>query len=198
MKKCNYCGKTISDFAEHCPYCFSDPNDIKKKDDISAYNAKSIPLKSPRVLFLHLVISSIVLVVATFLLQRITYIELVKGHITVAQLAFWNNAISLITGLLIIGTFLMLPCKKLIVSFKHNKWGIIAASIGGGLALVYAVIQLVFGSFYVTYDWVSGIFAFMARCETSLMLFFLITEWGFWIKQKFFITPKYLGDVNER
>ena len=167
MKKCNVCGKNISDFAAKCPYCGTaqsvgslDAESRDKKEYYSKLNAKKYVLIS-----LILSIVSIVFFGFVFRLPWFTVVTFIELIIEVACSAY--------------SVFLI--AKYNVVSLSRNKLLIICAAIGG---IAFSVLQGMLtlrlygmGSFAIVgipvIFKIAGVLTYVAR---GLLLFFVILD----------------------
>ncbi len=175
MKKCNVCGKNISEFAAKCPYCESaqsagslDAESMDKKEHYSKLNTKKYVLIS--------LILSIVLVVFFGFVFRLpwftaaTFIELIIEIACSAYAAF-------------------VIAKYNVVSLSRNKLLIICAAIGG---IAFSILQGILtlrlygmGSFAIVgipmIFKIAGVLTYVAR---GLLLFFAILDADYLISSR--------------
>ncbi len=146
MKKCNVCGKTISDFSEVCPHCHSNPSQITVKDATEKKKIYANRKKVCIMLAIHL-FAVLIFDVIFILVRQKALIQIYSQNMISFDSYIWLNClINVACIIIILGASLPLLIKNKILSMSRNKTGIIIALVAAGVLVIYNFVRILIGS----------------------------------------------------
>ncbi len=146
MKKCNVCGKTISDFSEVCPHCHSNPSQITSEDATEKKKIYANRKKVCIMLAIHLFAVLFFYVVFLMVRQK-AVIRIYSQNIISFDGYIWLNCLLNVAFIVITcGASLPLLIKNKILSMSNNRTGIIIAWVAAGVLVIYNFVRILIGS----------------------------------------------------